>query len=70
MCIAGGIPPMLVVNQSDGTRYGYILTGPLGQAAADLVIKDVAVPVRVSGHLERRGDLTYLRFAESGVSRI
>jgi hypothetical protein len=70
MCIAGGIPPMLVVNESDGMRYGYILIGPQGQAAADLVIQDVAVPVSVFGQLERRGDLTYLRIAENGINRI
>ncbi|MFQ3244160.1 MAG: hypothetical protein ACI9OI_001509 [Chitinophagales bacterium] len=70
MCIAGGIPPLLVVNQSDGNRYGYILIGPQGQAAADLVIEDVAVPVSVFGQLERRGDLTYLRIAENGINRI
>jgi hypothetical protein len=70
MCIAGGIPPMLVVNQSDGLRFGYILIGPEGQAAADLVIQDVAVPVSVFGQLERRGNLTYLRIAENGISRI
>jgi len=70
MCIAGGIPPMLVVNQSDGYRYGYILIGPQGEAAADLVLADVAVPVSVNGQLERRGDLTYLRIAEDGINRI
>jgi hypothetical protein len=70
MCIAGGIPPMLVVTQADGNRYGYILIGSQGQAAADLVIEDVAVPVSVSGQLERRGDLTYLRITENGITRI
>ena len=70
MCIAGGIPPMLVVTQSDGNRYGYILIGPGGQTAADLVVEDVAVPVTVFGQLERRGDLTYLRIAENGINRI
>lgn len=70
MCIAGGIPPMLVVDQSDGNRYGYILIGPDGQGAADHVMDDIAVPVSVFGQLERRGDLTYLRIAEQGVKRI
>ncbi|MFT5137245.1 MAG: hypothetical protein ACI9XU_001288 [Arenicella sp.] len=70
MCIAGGIPPMLVVNQADGNRYGYILIGPQGQAAAELVLPDIAVPVSVFGQLERRGDLTYLRISENGINRI
>jgi hypothetical protein len=70
MCIAGGIPPMLVVNQADGNRYGYILIGPQGQAAAELVLQDIAVPVSVFGQLERRGDLTYLRISENGINRI
>jgi hypothetical protein len=70
MCIAGGIPPMLVVHQADGNRYGYILIGPQGQAAAELVLQDIAVPVSVFGQLERRGDLTYLRISENGINRI
>jgi hypothetical protein len=70
MCIAGGIPPMLVVEQSDGNRYGYILVGPDGQAAGAMVMKDIAVPVSIFGHLERRGDLTYLRIADNGIKRI
>ncbi|MEM7358685.1 MAG: hypothetical protein AAF431_06300 [Pseudomonadota bacterium] len=70
MCIAGGIPPMLVVDQTNGNRYGYILIGPDGQGAADMVIEDIAVPVTVFGSLERRGDLTYLRIAEQGIKRI
>ena len=70
MCLAGGIPPMLVVEQSDGNRYGYILVGADGQAAGAMVMQDIAVPVSIFGHLERRGDLTYLRIAGNGIKRI
>ena len=70
MCIAGGIPPMLVVDQSDGRRYGYILVDHAGGPAAQLVLENVAVPVSVFGQLQRRGDLTYLRIAPNGIKRI
>ncbi|MGI9284204.1 MAG: hypothetical protein ACR2P1_02350 [Pseudomonadales bacterium] len=70
LCIAGGIPPMLVVAQKDGARYGYLLVDSNGETAASMVIDDVAVPVRVAGQLERRGDLTYLKINPDGIERI
>ena len=70
MCIAGGMPPMLVVEQSDGDRYGYILIGPDGESAADTVAAHVAVPVQVSGELTQRGDLTYLELRTDSIERL
>ncbi len=70
LCIAGGIPPMLVVSQKDGARYGYLLVNANGESAARMVTDAVAVPVRVAGQLERRGDLTYLKIDPDGIERI
>ncbi len=70
LCVAGGIPPMLVVTQNDGNRYGYLLVDNAGETAAEEVTESIAVPVQVTGQLERRGDLTYLRIAPNGVQRI
>lgn len=70
LCVKGGIPPMLVVTQNDGSRFGYVLVDHQGETAREEVLPTIAVPVSVSGQLERRGDLTYLRIAAEGVQRI
>lgn len=67
MCIAGGIPPVLVVEKSDGKRFGYVLVNEGGESAAAQVRENIAVPVRVTGSLEQRGDLTYLYLAPKSV---
>ncbi len=70
MCLTGGMPPMLVVTDSQGLKYGYMLLAPDGGSASRLLVPDVAVPVSVSGRLEVRGDLTYLRLHPNGVQRL
>lgn len=70
MCLTGGMPPMLVVTGADGLRYGYMLVTQDGSSASLQVVPDVAVPVRITGALEVRGDLTYLRLQERGVERL
>ena len=70
MCLTGGMPPMLVVTDPAGDKYGYMLITDSGESASVQLVPDVAVPVAVTGTLEVRGDLTYLRMAPSGVSRI
>ncbi len=70
LCVAGGIPPMLVVKQTDGNRYGYMLVDQQGNSAAEEVAETIAMPVSITGQLERRGDLTYLRLADKGLQRL
>lgn len=70
MCLTGGMPPMLVVTNSDGDRYGYMLINNDGSSASKNLIPFVDVPVRISGQLERRGDLTYLRMGDAQVERV
>lgn len=64
LCLTGGLPPMLVVNNGE-SRFGYLLTNADGSSAARQLADEVAVPVSVSGLIERVGDLTYLRLAAS-----
>ena len=61
---------MLVVTDAVGDKYGYMLISPDGQSASRALVPDVAVPVSVTGQLEVRGDLTYLRMVPGGVARI
>ncbi|MEM6707420.1 MAG: hypothetical protein AAF648_01415 [Pseudomonadota bacterium] len=70
LCLTGGMPPMLVVTDSAGDRYGYLLVNEDGSSASLRLVPDVAVPVAVTGRLETRGDLVYLRLAASAVRRI
>ncbi len=60
LCIQGGIPPMLVVLQSDGTRSYYLLTAPDGTFAKDLVLPFIGEPVTLRGQVSTLGDLNLL----------
>lgn len=60
LCLLGGMPPMLVVKTEAG-RYGYMLVNADGSSASRQLAGQVAVPIRITGEFEKRGDLTYLR---------
>jgi hypothetical protein len=62
LCLLGGIPPMLVVKTEAG-RYGYVLVNADGSSASRQLAGQVAVPMRITGEFEKRGDLTYLRMS-------
>ncbi len=70
LCIAGGIPPMLVSHDTRGNRTFYLLAnesgGPLDRAA----LPYIADPVEVTGQLERRGDLLVLRLHATAIHRL
>jgi len=59
-CIAGGIPPMLFVRESEGREAHLLLVDSNGQPLNDRVLGLVACPVTIEGRLERRDDLYYL----------
>jgi hypothetical protein len=69
-CIRGGAPPLLVARDSTGRSWRFLLTdrsgGPLGLRVLDVV----AVPVRISGRVSRRGDLLYLAVEPSTIERL
>ncbi len=52
-CIAGGIPPMLYVNDGQGQRHGYLLVGPTGQPINQELLAFVGKGVRVRGYLKQ-----------------
>ena len=70
MCLTGGMPPMLVVTDNEGDRYGYMLVSDAGESVSRRLVPDVAVPVTVAGQLQTRGDLTYLVIGDNAVSRL
>lgn len=70
LCIAGGLPPMLVTRDAGGNASYYLLIAPGGTAANDLVRPFVAEPVEVSGTLERVEDLVFIRLDAGGIQRL
>ena len=67
LCIRGGMPPMLLAEDSAGKRAGYLLLAPDGGSARDLVAGKVAVPVTLTGDVSRRGALRYLTLAGTDI---
>ncbi len=70
LCIAGGIPPMLVTTDASGKRGYYLLTDKNGAALDDRVLPFIADPVEVSGQLEILGDLPLLRIDPAQIRRL
>ena len=70
LCIAGGIPPALVVRDASGAASYYVVIADDGGRADDVILEYVGEPVRVRGTLERRGDTRFLRVGEGSVERL
>jgi len=72
-CIAGGVPPVLLLDRPVGEGGGaqvVLLVGPRGEPLGRDVLPLVAVPVEVTGTLERNDDLYVLRAAMADVRRL
>jgi len=67
MCLRGGMPPMLVVKNANGEQFGYMLMHKNGESASLDLVDRVAVPVKLSGQLEKRGDMLYVRYEKQTV---
>ncbi len=67
LCIAGGIPPMLVTRDGAGAPVFHLLASPEGGAADDAILPLVGVPVEAEGALERRGDLLIFRVTPTSI---
>jgi hypothetical protein len=70
LCVAGGIPPVIVGADENGVAYAAILVGANGEPITDTVLPYLAEPVSVTGELVREGDLDYLRVAPGGLERL
>jgi hypothetical protein len=69
-CIRGGEPPLLVAKDSAGTSWRFLLTDQAGDAVGMRLLDLVAVPVKVTGRVFRRGDLLYLAVEPSTIERL
>jgi hypothetical protein len=68
-CIAGGIPPMLVTRDADGSETFYLLVTAEGGTANDNVFPLVGDRVDLTGRLEQHDDLLVVRIGPKDIRR-
>ena len=69
-CISGGIPPVLLVRQEDGTARYFVMVLEGGGMANDTVLPYVAEPVEVKGRLVRNRSREVLYLGEGAITRL
>jgi hypothetical protein len=69
-CIAGGVPPVLLVRDEDGNAFYFLLVGPDGGAVNGRVLDLVAEPVEIRGQVFRLDDLLVLSADPSSYRRL
>lgn len=70
LCVRGGIPPMLVSTQPDGTLRFTLLADEHGEPLSDQVLPLVADPIEVQGDLVSVGGVECLRVRVSDIRRL
>jgi hypothetical protein len=69
-CISGGVPPVLLVRDDTGMAVYLMLVSPDGKAVNDLVLDMVAEPLEITGEVERRDNLYYLKADPNSYRRM
>ena len=69
-CISGGIPPVLLVRQTNGPAVYFLLVSPDGRPVNKEVLNLVAEPVQITGEVERQGELLVLRADPENYHRV
>lgn len=69
-CISGGIPPVLVVRQTNGAASYFLLVSADGSAVNKQVLNLVAEPVAITGEVQRQGELLILRADPATYRRV
>ena len=69
-CISGGIPPVLLVRQTNGPALYFLLVSRDGKPVNQQVLNLVAEPVEISGEVERQGDWLILRADPTTYRRV
>lgn len=70
LCIRGGIPPLLVVHDTNGGTWMAILTGSDGEAINHNVLPYIAQPVQIEGELISHGTLHEIRLDPDSIQRL
>jgi hypothetical protein len=69
-CISGGMPPILLVRQSNGLALHFLLVSSDGRPVNQEVLDLVAEPVQVTGEVVRQGELLILRSDPATYRRV
>ena len=69
-CISGGIPPVLLVRQTNGPALYFLLVSRDGKPVNKQVLDLVAEPVEITGEVERQGELVLLRADPATYRRV
>jgi hypothetical protein len=59
-CIAGGVPPIFVVDHEQGGALQFVLVGERGEAVNDAILDRIAEPLVITGRVVRRGATLFL----------
>lgn len=70
LCIRGGIPPVLRVEDGDGGVGYLLLVGPRGESVGPAVLDHVAEPVEITGEVRRSAGLLVLRADPATIRRL
>lgn len=69
-CISGGIPPVLLVRQKHGPAIYLLLVSTDGMPVNKQVLDMVAEPVKITGEVERQGEMLILRADPASYERV
>jgi hypothetical protein len=69
LCVAGGIPPVLVGTDAEGHAVRAVIVDADGAASTEWALPFVAEPVRVRGELVHDGSLAYVRTSAAQIER-
>ena len=70
LCIRGGVPPMLLVEEANGAQHHFLLMNADGESIGRDVLDLVAEPVRITGQEYRLADLRILATDPRTIERL
>ena len=69
-CISGGIPPLFVVKDAEGSVSYMLLVGEDGSSVKNQVLDIVAEPVEITGTVTQRGDVLIMKASPTTYRRL
>ena len=70
LCIRGGVPPMLLVEEEGGAQRTYFLMSSAGEGNGEELLDLIAEPVRVTGTEYQLGDMRFIAADRSAFERL